>query len=201
MMYKYVSFFGSIGVGKTTAGRKIEALDADFQFVAEDLSENPYIEKAYEELHGDWGFLSSLEMLRMMSCQFDKFDDSFKIGILDNGIQELVCYARLQEKLGIISFDQLSTLERLNRRFLELTPEVSLHVYFYCNEDIQLKRISARGRSFENEIDKKFIRSLNLEYEKYVSTLPKEKLLTVCTDNWTDYSDLANLIKKSLKVE
>ena len=57
MMCKYVSFFGSIGVGKTTAGKAVELLDNDFRFVEEDLSDNPYIEQAYDELHGDWGFL------------------------------------------------------------------------------------------------------------------------------------------------
>ena len=200
MMCKYVSFFGSIGVGKTTAGKAVEKLERGFQFVQEDLSENPYIEKAYEELHGDWGFLSSLEMLRMMSYQFDKFLPSCRVGILDNGIQELICYARLQKKLGIISDDQFSTLERLNHRFLELTPEVSLFVYFYCSEEIQLERISARGRDFEQDIDEDFIGSLNLEYEKYVASLPQDKVLKICTDEFSYYSELAKLIKEKLSV-
>lgn len=197
-MCRYVSFFGSIGVGKTTAGKTIEGLDDDFQFVPEDLSDNPYIEQAYEKLHSDWGFLSSLEMLRMMSYQFDKFESSCKIGILDNGIQELLCYARLQNRLGIITDEQFATLERLNRRFLELTPEVTLFVYFYCSEEIQLERIASRGRSYEEDIDFEFIRALNLEYEKYVSSLPKDRLIRVCTDELSDYSELARRIKEKL---
>lgn len=200
MMCKYVSFFGSIAVGKTTAGKEIEKLDEDFQFIEEDLSDNPYIEKAYEELQSCWGFLSSLEMLRMMSYQFEKVSPSSKIVVLDNGIQELLCYARLQKKLGIISDDQFSTLERLNRRFLELTPEVSLFVYFYCSEDIQFKRISSRGRDFEQDIDEDFIGSLNLEYEKYVASLPQDKVLKICTDEFSDYSELAKLIKEKLSL-
>lgn len=200
MMCKYVSFFGSIAVGKTTAGKEIEKRDEDFQFIEEDLSDNPYIEKAYEELQSCWGFLSSLEMLRMMSYQFEKVSPSSKIVVLDNGIQELLCYARLQKKLGIISGDQFSTLERLNRRFLELTPEVSLFVYFYCSEDIQFKRISSRGRDFEQDIDENFIGSLNLEYEKYVASLPQDKVLKICTDEFSDYSELAKLIKEKLSL-
>ncbi len=200
MMCKYVSFFGSIGVGKTTAGKAVELLDNDFRFVEEDLSDNPYIEQAYDELHGDWGFLSSLEMLRMMSRQFDRLEPPYKVGILDNGIQELMCYARLQKKLGIISGEQFATLERLNRRFLELTPEVSLHVYFYCSEKTQLERIAARGRGFEKDIDVDFIKNLNLEYERYVDSLPSERVLKVCTDVLSDYSNLLREIKSRLDI-
>lgn len=198
-MRKYVSFFGSIGVGKTTAGKAICELCPEMEFVDEDLSDNPYIEKAYEDMK-KWGFLSSLEMLRMMSCQFERFTSSGKIGILDNGIRELICYARLQRSLGIMSESEFFTYERLNHRFLELTPNIDLYVFFTCSEEVQIERIRSRGRAFELELDPTFLRSLNLEYEKYVISLPKEKLLVVNTDRFADYPSLVREIKTKLDI-
>lgn len=193
MTPEYVSFFGSIGVGKTTAGKEVARRFPQVDFVEEGLGENPYLSRFYEDMH-TWGFLSTLEMLRMMSGQFELCDKSKEVVVLDNGIRELICYARLEHRLGILSHDQFATYQRLYQRMLELTPELSLYVFFHCDEEIQLRRIQQRGRRFEQDLDPSFLRMLNQEYARYVEELPKEKVLWVNTNTWPDHSALGQEI-------
>lgn len=189
MTPKYVSFFGSIGVGKTTAGKEVARHFSQVDFVEEGLGENPYLSRFYEDMH-TWGFLSTLEMLHMMSNQFEVCDKSKELVVLDNGIRELICYARLEHRLGILSHDQFSTYQHLYHRILELTPELNLYVFFHCDEEIQLERIRQRGRRFEQNLDLSFLRMLNEEYARYTTELPERKVLWVNTNTRPDYSAL-----------
>jgi len=45
-----------------------------------------------------------------------------------------------------------------------------------------------------------FIKNLNLEYERYVDSLPSERVLKVCTDVLSDYSNLVREIKSRLDI-
>ena len=184
---RFVSFFGSIGTGKTTAGKTVADLFPQIGFVPESLGDNPYLSRFYDDMH-QWGFLSSLEMLAGMACQFQQSDR--EIVILDNGVRELICFTRVERKLGILSSDEYSTYKKLYHAFLESTPEIDLYVYFSCNIHTQLERIRKRGRTFEQQLSEEFLAALNQEYKDYLESLPAEKLLRIDTDKPLDYEML-----------
>ena len=192
-----VSFFGSIGVGKTTLGQKVAEVLKSAVFIPEDLEENIHLDKFYANMK-KWGFLSTLEMLLLMANQFDKIPHSAQTVILDNGIAELICYATFEHKSGILNDDEFYTYQRLYRKLLQLTPTIDLFVYLYCSEGIQLKRIAQRGRPYEASINRQFLAALNREYMTWVDTLPQDKLIRISTERKVDISRLAADINQRL---
>lgn len=194
---KYVMFFGSIGVGKTTTGEKI-AQKLNASFIAEDLSNNLFLSKFYADMKG-YAFKSTIEMLSLMAKNYDKVDKNKQIAILDNGVEELICYNRFMLKNGTLTQDEFSVYNSLYSSLVKVLPKTDLHVYFKCSIQMQLKRISARNRAFEGGIDEKFLQNLNAEYERYVNGLPKDKLIVIDTENGVDVEKLANEIKQKLK--
>lgn len=195
---KFISFFGSIGVGKTTTGKRIEKIMSNTIFIPERVEENIFIDKFYNNPQ-KWGFLSSLEMLILMVNQFDNIPKTKDIVILDNGIAELICYTMLEYKIKILSADEFYTYKRLYNKFIQLTPKIDLYVYFYCNIDTQLERIAKRNREYEATITKEFLKKLNLEYINWINTLPKEKVILVDTEKDIDIDILKSNIIESLE--
>lgn len=188
---KYISFFGSIGVGKTTTGMNIESILETSIFISENIEENIYLDNFYYDMK-QWGFLSTLEMLILMSNQLDRIPPDKNIVILDNGIAELICYATLEYQMGILSKEQFYTYQRLYQKFLQLTPTMNLYVFFYCDLLVQKERIRKRGRSCEATIDDCFLIALNREYLNWVQTLPSNKLLFIDTTNGINLYKLKN---------
>lgn len=195
---KYVMFFGSIGVGKTTTGTKIADL-LDASFIAEDLSNNRFLSKFYADMQG-YAFKSTVEMLSLMAKNYGKIDKDKQIAILDNGVEELICYNRFMLKNGTLTEDEFSVYYSLYSSLVSTLPKTDLHVYFKCSIQTQLKRISARNRAFEGGIDEQFLQNLNAEYEHYVSSLPKDKLIVIDTENGVDIQKLAKEIKLKLEI-
>ena len=179
---KQIAFFGSIGVGKTTAGTVISEKYSNVQFLQEDLAENPFLPSFYRDMK-TWGFHSSIAMLTLMSSYYQKIDESKDIIILDNGVEELIAYTHLECDLGILSEDDYFVYKRLYDNLVKLLPKVDLYVYFVCDEDEALKRIKQRARDFEINLDLGFLSKLNEKYREFVATLPSDKVLILDTTN------------------
>ena len=193
---KYVMFFGSIGVGKTTTGEKIaEKLNASF--IPEDLSNNKFLSKFYADMKG-YAFKSTVEMLSLMANNYQKIDKTKDLAILDNGVEELICYNRFMLSNGILAKDEFDVYFSLYKVLVKLLPKTDLYVYFKCSIEMQLKRINARNRHFESGIDKEFLQKLNAEYDKFLDTLPQEKLIVIDTENGVDIDDLTQKIMAKL---
>lgn len=193
---KQVVFFGSIGVGKTTAGNILESKYQNVQFIKEDLEENPFLPSFYGDMK-KWGFHSSVAMLALMSSYYQKINKSKDIVILDNGVEELIAYTMLECDLKILTEDEFKVYKKLYDNIVKFLPKTDLYVYFKCEEEEALRRIKKRNREFEMDLDLNFLKKLNQKYEDFVATLPMEKLLVIDTTN--DYS-LDELIKEISKI-
>lgn len=197
---KQVAFFGSIGVGKTTAGNKACELYQNVQFLAEDLSENPFLPDFYVDMK-KWGFHSSVAMLALMSSYYQKMDLSKDVIILDNGVQELIAYTMLECDMDILSKEEFFVYKKLYDNIVGLLPEIDLFVYFICDEKEALRRIGQRGRPFETDLDLTFLSKLNQKYRDFVATLPKEKVIVVDTTNNYDLAELMRQIGNKINYE
>lgn len=197
---KQVVFYGSIGVGKTTAGNKIEEMYENITFLKEDLSENPFLPDFYSDMK-KWGFHSSIAMLGLMSSYYKKFDYTKDLMILDNGVEELIAYTMLECDMGILNESEFFVYKKLYDNIVELLPSVDLYVYFICDSSVALDRIKKRNRDFEQDLNLDFLTKLNQKYEIFTNFLNKEKLLVVDTTNGLDYHQLVLLIEEKLKIK
>lgn len=197
---KQVVFYGSIGVGKTTTGNKLEEMYENVGFLKEDLSENPFLPNFYADMR-KWGFHSSIAMLGLMSSYYKKFDFSKDVMILDNGVEELIAYTMLECDLGILNEDEFFVYKKLYDNITELLPSVDLYVYFICDINVALERIKNRNRDYEQEIDIEFLTKLNTKYEIFTNTLPSDKLVVINTTNGLNYDELVSIIEKKLSIK
>ena len=195
---KRVIFYGSIGVGKTTAGREIAKRWKDAFFVEEDLSKNISISDFYKDMKR-FAFLSSTEMLAVMLENNCRTESGKNIAIIDQGVEELICYNRMELKSNILSENEFSVFKRLYNDVLNLVPTTDLYVYFHCSKQEQLRRIKNRDREFERDIDEDFLNRLNYEYARFTDDLEQTKLIKVDTENGVDYDWLIEKILSALK--
>ncbi len=196
---KRIVFYGSIGVGKTTAGRELALLNKQICFVEEDLTGNVFLADFYNDMK-KYAFASSVEMLSIMAENNCKQDDKKSIMIVDQGVEELICYNRMELKKGILTEQEFGVYQKLYNAVLRGIPKTDLYVYFYCDKKEQLKRIVKRGRPFERHIDGNFLNDLNMEYEKFTAQLPAHSVLKVNTDKPIEYKWLAKEIKARVSI-
>lgn len=196
---KQVVFFGSIGVGKTTAGNILESKFQNVQFLKEDLDENPFLPAFYNDMK-KWGFHSSVAMLALMSSYYKKINQSKDIVILDNGVEELIAYTMLECDLEILSEEEFKVYKKLYDNIVNFLPKTDLYVYFKCEEKEALRRIKKRNREFEMALDLNFLKRLNHKYEDFAKTLPNKKLLIIDTTNNYSLDELINEISKRINV-
>lgn len=190
---KHIALFGSIGVGKTTIGIELEKKYKDIAFVRENLENNIYLPLFYNDMK-KYAFKSTIEMLTLMVSNQMKHIDKEYI-IYDNGIEEMICYNRYLSKEGYLDQNEFIVYQNLYNTFLKLLPKIDIYIYAYCDVKEQLNRILKRGRPYEKTINEEFLIKLNGEYEKYIKTLPKDKLLIINTNKKIDLEYLYNYIK------
>lgn len=195
---KYIAFFGGIGVGKTTTGKKLSEKYENIIFLEENVSENPFIDLFYNDMKS-YGFQSSIAMLNVMADYYDRVDESKEIIILDQGIDELICYTNLELEMGILSDKEYYTYLKLYNRLRRLLPQTNLYVYFYCEPDVALERIKMRGRKEEENIKIDFLINLNKKYEEWVEQIPIDKVLRIDTTKGVEIEEVLYKINQKLK--
>ncbi len=197
---KFIAFFGSIGVGKTTLGHQIKSKFTNIDFIEEYLEENIYLKKFYNNMT-EYAFRSTLEMLLMMYKNYDKVDISKDITILDNGVEELICYNYFLLEKNILSLDEFKLYKQFYNLIIQSLPKIDYYIYLKCNLEEQLERIKKRNRLYEKNINREFLIELNKHYDLYLKKIPKDKLWIVDTSSPFLIEDfLENFNKKMIEL-
>jgi deoxyadenosine/deoxycytidine kinase len=197
---KQIAFFGNIGAGKTSFGKKLSEIYKNVQFIEEDVNENPFLPLFYDDMK-KWGFHSSIAMLGLMSSYYKKIDNKKDIIILDQGVEELIAYTNLEYEMGILTKDEYNTYKKLYDNICHNISKIDLYVYFKCDLSVELDRIKNRGRVFEQNLDLDFLYKLQLKYDEYVATLPKDKLIIIDTTNNIDFNKTIQILEEKLKIK
>jgi 2-amino-4-hydroxy-6-hydroxymethyldihydropteridine diphosphokinase len=186
----YIVIEGNIGVGKTTLATKI-ADDFNAKLVLERFADNPFLPKFYEDQSRyafplEMSFLADrYQQLADDLAQFDLFKDFI---VADYHIFKSLIFAKvtLQEdefKLYKMMFDIIH----------KETSKPDLYVYLYQNTDRLLENIKNRGRSYEQQIQEKYLEKINQGYLDYIKTKTDLNILVIdvtgkdFVENQSDY--------------
>jgi len=186
----YIVIEGNIGVGKTTLATKI-ADDFNAKLVLERFADNPFLPKFYEDQSRyafplEMSFLADrYQQLTDDLAQFDLFKDFI---VADYHIIKSLIFAKvtLQEdefKLYKMMFDIIH----------KETSKPDLYVYLYQNTDRLLENIKNRGRSYEQQIQEKYLEKINQGYLDYIKTKTDLNILVIditgkdFVENQSDY--------------
>jgi len=193
---RYIVVEGVIGAGKTSLSRMLsERLQA--KLVLEEVEENPFLKDFYQDrerfaFQTQMHFLFSRYQQQRTLRQMELFQDRM---VSDYLFQKDRIFAGLN-----LSERELALYERLVG-WLELDvmkPDVV--VYLQASPDTLMMRIARRGRSFERDMSRDYIKQLNEAYNHFFFHYAEAPLLVVNTNpidfvaNPDDFDDLMRRI-------
>ena len=193
---RYIVVEGVIGVGKTSLSRLLsERLQA--KLVLEEVEENPFLKDFYRD-RALYGFQTQMHFL------FSRYQQQRNLRQLDLFREKTVADYLFQKDRIFAGLNlqerELALYERLVG-WLELEvmkPDVV--VYLQASPDTLMDRIARRGRAFEKEMERDYIRQLNEAYNHFFFHYVDAPLLVVNTNaidfvnNSDDFEDLQKRI-------
>ena len=174
-----VSLVGNLAVGKSTIVEGLRGIMGNCIFVVENPSKNVFLEDFYADM-SKWGFHSQISSLAMITENCLSYDKE-KIIIYDRCVDEIITFAMMQFEDGNMNEKEFKVYKSLYDSILSLIPPVDLFIYCKCSPEISLKRIKARNRIYEQNIDINYLRRIDLYYEKWINTIEKDKVETLDT--------------------
>ena len=180
----YISVMGTMGSGKTTASRII-AKAFKLKLIEENFGENLFLPRFYKDMKR-WAFHSQTFFLMEKIAQMMETSKIIhkKSFIQDTPIQQdAFSYAKAQHVLGNIDDAEWRLYQKIYYSFEPHFPTSDLIIYLDTSIPVLVKRIEARGRSYEKKIPKSYIELLDMLNLKWIRNIKDVKVLKINTDN------------------
>ncbi|MFQ5420222.1 MAG: deoxynucleoside kinase [Anaerolineae bacterium] len=196
----FITIAGNIGVGKSTLTTLL-AQKLGWAPYLEGVAENPYLSDFYEDMTR-WSFHSQVFFMAQRLQQHKQLLANGRSVIQDRSVYEdAEIFARnlfLQENM---SQRDWYTYVTLYRTLTELLPPPHLVVYLRASVDTIRRRISRRGRTYEQAIADAYLKQLNVLYEEWVTNFKLCPVLTIETDNldYVQYDEHLDLITERIQ--
>ncbi len=185
---------GVIGSGKTTLARMIgDRLDA--QLVLEEFEENPFLDSFYQN-RDRWAFHTQLSFLA------SRFQQQKRLMARDL-FQQLVVSDYSFEKDHIFASvnlrgDELQLYETMYSIMEPNTPVPDVIIYLQATPERLLKNIRKRGRPYEEQIDRSYLKTLIDAYDYYFYRYTRSPLLIVNTEE-VDFVEDSKAVDEMLR--
>jgi len=173
-----VAVEGNIGVGKTSLARKLaDSLGA--KLVEEVVEDNPFLERFYEDM-GNFAFQTQLVFLmnryrqQLQLAQKDLFDE---IVVMDYLFARDRIFANVN-----LTDEELLLYDRIADELAKKTVKPDLVLYLQASTETLFERIRKRGRSFERNISREYLETLNEAFDHFFFEYDQSPLLVVNTD-------------------
>ena len=175
---RYIAIEGVIGVGKTTLARLLsERLGAEL--VLEEVEENPFLHEFYHD-RARWAFQTQMHFL------FSRYQQQRGLHQLDLFVQRLVSdYLFQKDRIfaGLnLTDSELALYEKIVTQIEVAIPKPDVVVYLQANTETLLSRIQSRGRPFEKDMEREYLKALNEAYNYFFFHYTDAPLLVVQTD-------------------
>ena len=175
----YIAIEGVIGVGKTTlAGILAGRLGAQQQL--EEVEENPFLEKFYDDMRG-YAFQTQIFFLL---SRYRQQMDLMQASLFSQKIVSDYIFAKDRIFAHInLNDDELALYQRLADILEKNIARPDVVVYLQAGADMLMERIHKRGRPFEKNMPRDYIDTLNQAYNYYFFHYEDTPLIIVHTES------------------
>jgi len=194
----FVAIAGNIGVGKTMVCDLIdERLGWDAYY--EPVVDNPYLEDFYADMRRYSFHLQVFFLSKRFALQRTLLERG-RSAVQDRTIYEdTEIFARILHRRGKMSERDYRNYRDLFEEMVRYLRPPDLILYLRADPDTILRRIQARGRDMEQNIDPNYIRELHESYESWAEHIPRIAPLhiidTDCVDLKADRAAQNELIE------
>jgi deoxyadenosine/deoxycytidine kinase len=194
---RYIVIEGPIGVGKTSLATLL-APELNARLIFERAEENPFLTDFYQD-PARFRFQTQIFFLMSRFSQQEEFSqhDLFnQITISDYLFAKDRIFAYLN-----LSEHELALYEQIYRMVEPKIVRPDLVIFLQADTETILRRIRQRGRSFERNLDRDYIESLNDAYSNFFFRYSDTPLLVINTseiDFVHNREDLDDLIRQVL---
>lgn len=182
MTKQFITIAGNIGVGKSTLVRLLTA-QSGWDPVYEAVTENPYLADFYREMPR-WSFHSQVFFLSRRLRQHHDLLQSQNSIIQDRSVYEdAEIFARNLYQQGHMSRRDWGCYYELYQTMATLLKPPHLVIYLRASVPTLRRRISRRGRDYEQSLADEYLAQLNELYEAWISVFALSPVLTIDTDD------------------
>lgn len=197
---RYIAIEGPIGVGKSSLA-KILARKFDARLVKEEVGNNPFLERFYEDPR-KFAFQTQLYFLLSRYRQQKELAQG---NLFESG---LVCdYILAKDKIfALINLedDEVSLYESIYKLLVSTLPKPDMVIYLQARPEVLLSRVRKRGIAYERNISLDYLRTLSDAYNEYFFHYNETPLLVVNTseiDFVESPRDLEHLVREVKSVK
>ncbi len=182
MKKRFITVAGNIGVGKSTlVGLLSKKLGWEPFYEPE--CENPYLADFYQDMHS-WSFHSQIFFLARRLRAHRQLLDHPTSAIQDRSVYEdAEIFAQnlyLQHHMSERDYQTYRELYQVLTIFL---PPPDLVIYLRASVPTLVRRITSRGRDYEQQIQPEYLQRLNSLYEAWIADFILCPVLTVPADD------------------
>lgn len=198
----YIAIEGVIGVGKTSLARLLQPM-FDAELLLEVFEENPFLTDFYGDRQR-YAFQTQIYfLLSRYRQQQQAVPEKLAKGhlIADYTFAKDALFARLN-----LEGDELDTYHLVHDALAERIHLPDLVVYLRVETDIALQRIAMRDRSYERQMERGYIDSLNQAYEDFFRERNQQTVIAIDTtpmdfvSNRAHLEDVVNRVRQALGI-
>jgi len=196
----YIAIEGVIGVGKTTLARLLQPY-FDASTLLEVFEENPFLSGFYADRER-YAFQTQIFFLLSRYHQQRKVVEDCLSGgenlIADYTFEKDALFANINLK-----GDELDMYHKVHEALAEKVYPPDLIVYLRAETDILMQRIALRDRTYERNMDREYIQSLNQAYENFFndSQSRRSPVLVIDTNylNYVHHTEDLQLVENRIR--
>ena len=159
--YNYIAIEGNIGAGKTSLA-KLLSDQFNAKVVLERFADNPFLPKFYEDKER---YAFPLEMSFLADRYQQLSDDLAQFDLFKNFIvSDYYIFKSLIFAQVTLSKDEYFLYRKMFDLMYKEITKPDLYVYLYQNTDRLLENIKKRGRDYEQNIEKDYLKKIQEGY-------------------------------------